>query len=181
MGPKNNEKSINQVLNWFEFKLSEHKIFKQKTQKVLDSLIIGSQQESEKDPLEVIYEMESNCETEKKMKDLQQQFKESQIALQNQIEKSFQDDLIIFSLKQVLQHNDDDFNTLFGEIKNACQLQIPKKELGSRIDSLVESHRTFQQKYFTEEVEIEDENQSQIQNLREVLDDQLKQIADLKI
>lgn len=37
MGCKDKEKSGDKILNWFEFKLSEHKIYKQKTQKLLQN------------------------------------------------------------------------------------------------------------------------------------------------
>jgi hypothetical protein len=71
---------------------------------------------------------------------------------------------------------------LFNDIKTAIEEPIPKKELSARIDSLIDNHNSFQQNYFTEELNTEqDETQSQILDLREVLDDQLKQIADLKI
>ena len=55
-----NEFSVDKFLNWFEFKLSEHKIYKQKTQKLLEMQDIAPKS------LSVIPEMESVCETETK-------------------------------------------------------------------------------------------------------------------
>ena len=64
MGCKDNEKSVEKVLNWFEFKLSEHKIYKKKTQKLLNNM--GKNQDICPKSLSVIPEIESMCETDKK-------------------------------------------------------------------------------------------------------------------
>ena len=65
MGCKDTEKSVEKIINWFEFKLSEHKIYKKKTQKLLDNM--GKIQDICPKSLSVIPEIESMCETDKKL------------------------------------------------------------------------------------------------------------------
>ena len=65
MGSKDKDRSGDKILNWFEFKISEHKIFRQKTQKLL--LKLQSQQNYCPNTLEIIPEIDSHCETENKV------------------------------------------------------------------------------------------------------------------
>lgn len=116
MGNKDKEQNLGKVLNWLEFKLSEHKIFKAKSEKL--ELPIHNQVITEVSEPEFLETLELNSKL---------------------TEKSARDDLIIFSLKQVIIQNNLDGSNLFKKIEQEVDKNLTKKELIKRINSLVES------------------------------------------
>ena len=116
MGNKDKEQNLGKVLNWLEFKLSEHKIFKAKSEKL--ELPIHNQVITEVSEPEFLETLELNSKL---------------------TEKSARDDLIIFSLKQVIIQNNLDRSNLFKKIEQEVDKNLTKKELIKRINSLVES------------------------------------------